>query len=77
MVAFTDGDAIKVMHGGAAGRTRLWGIDCPESRPAFANRAKQFTGDLVFGHTVTVCVRDIDRYSDGCRASRIRNPMAE
>jgi endonuclease YncB( thermonuclease family) len=50
------------MHGDAPERIRLWGIDCPESRQAFGTRAKQFTGDLAFGKTVTVRVRDIDRY---------------
>ena len=29
---------------------------------AFGTRAKQFTGDLVFGKDVTVEVRDVDRY---------------
>ncbi len=43
-------------------RIRLWGIDAPESKQAFGTRAKQFTGDLAFGQTVTVRVRDIDRY---------------
>jgi micrococcal nuclease len=62
VVAITGGDTIKVMHGGAAERIRLWGIDCPESKQAFGTRAKQFTGDLAFGQSVTVCVRDIDRY---------------
>src|SRR3954469_21357686 len=62
VVAITDGDTIKVMHGGAAERIRLWGIDCPESKQPFGTRAKQFTGDLAFGQTVTVRVRDIDRY---------------
>ena len=35
-------------------------IDCPESKQAFGTRAKQFTGDLTFGKTVTVRVRDGD-----------------
>jgi len=47
---------------GRSERIRLWGIDCPESRQAFGTRAKQFTGDLAFGRTVTVRVREIDRY---------------
>jgi endonuclease YncB( thermonuclease family) len=50
------------MRGGAAERIRRWGIDCPESKQPFGTRAKQFTGDLAFGQTVTVRVRDIDRY---------------
>ncbi len=43
-------------------RIRLHGIDCPEKRQAFGNRAKQFTSTLVFGTTVTVQVVDRDRY---------------
>ena len=50
------------MHNGVAERIRLWGIDCPESRQAWGTRAKQFTGALAFGQTVTVRVRDTDRY---------------
>ena len=38
------------------------GIDCPEKRQAFGNRAKQFAPALVFGKTVTVSVLDVDRY---------------
>ena len=62
VVAITDGDTIKVMHDGAPERIRLWGIDCPEPKQALGTRAKQFTGDLAFGRTVTVRARDIDRY---------------
>ena len=50
------------MHDGAAEKIRLWGIDCPESKQPFGTRAKQFTGDLAFGKTVAVRVRDVDRY---------------
>jgi endonuclease YncB( thermonuclease family) len=69
VVAITDGDTIKVMHNGAAERIRLWGIDCPESKQAFGTRATQFTGDLAFGQTVTVKVRDVDRYKRTLRPS--------
>lgn len=62
VVGITDGDTIRVMHNGAAERIRLWGIDCPESKQPFGTRAKQFTGDLAFGQTVKVVVRDVDRY---------------
>jgi endonuclease YncB( thermonuclease family) len=50
------------MRDGVAERVRLWGIDCPEAKQPFGTRAKQITGDLSFGQTVTVKVRDIDRY---------------
>ena len=44
------------------GAHSLWGIDCPEAKQAFGTRAKQLTGDLAFGNTVTVKVRAVDRY---------------
>jgi endonuclease YncB( thermonuclease family) len=31
-------------------------------KQAFGTRAKQFTGDLAFGKTVTLRVHDVDRY---------------
>lgn len=62
VVGVNDGDTIRVMHNGRADRVRLWGIDCPESHPAFGTSARQFTGDLAFGKEVKVLVRDVDRY---------------
>jgi endonuclease YncB( thermonuclease family) len=62
VVGISDGDTIRVMRNGAAERVRLWGIDCPESKQPFGTRAKQLTGDLAFGQTVTVRVRDTARY---------------
>jgi len=50
------------LHGGRAERIRLYGIDCPEGKQAFGTRAKEFTGDFVFGKTVTVEVKDTDHY---------------
>ncbi len=62
VVGVSDGDTITVMHNGKGERIRLHGIDCPEKRQAFGNRAKQFTSKLAFGKTVTVQVVDRDRY---------------
>ncbi len=62
VVGVSDGDTITVLHNGKGKRIRLHGIDCPEKRQAFGNRAKQFTSKLVFGNTVTVQVMDRDRY---------------
>lgn len=41
---------------------RLHGIECPERRQPFGTRARQSIGDLAFGKTVTVRLRDVDRY---------------
>lgn len=62
VVGVSDGDTISVMHNGKAERIRLSGIDCPEKRQAYGNRAKQFTSQLVFGKEVTVQVAGRDRY---------------
>ncbi len=62
VVGVSDGDTITVLHNGKGERIRLHGIDCPEKRQAFGNRAKQFTSKLVFGETVTVQVMDRNRY---------------
>ncbi len=62
VVGVSDGDTITVLHNGKGERIRLHGIDCPEKRQAFGNRAKQYTSKLVFGKTVTVQFVDRDRY---------------
>ncbi len=62
VVGVSDGDTITVLHNDKGERIRLHGIDCPEKRQAFGNRAKQFTSNLVFAKTVTVQAVDRDRY---------------
>jgi micrococcal nuclease len=62
VVAVLDGDTIEVLHNGKAERIRLNGIDCPEKKQAFGQKAKQFTSSLVFGKTVVVVPSEKDRY---------------
>jgi endonuclease YncB( thermonuclease family) len=62
VVGISDGDTIRVPHDGREKRVRLCGIDAPESTQPWGTRAKEFTGDVVFRETVTVRVRDVDRY---------------
>ncbi len=62
VVGVSDGDTITVLHNGKGERIRLHGIDSPEKRQAFGNRAKQFTSKLVFGKTISVEFVDRDRY---------------
>ena len=57
-----DGDTIEVLREGKPVRVRLHGIDCPERRQAFGTVARKFTSERAFGKTVTVLVRDRDRY---------------
>ena len=62
VVGIADGDTISVMHGTRAEKIRLNGIDCPEKRQAFGQRAKQFTSKLAFGKNVTVKTFGHDKY---------------
>lgn len=62
VVGVSDGDTIKVMRNGKAERVLLTGIDSPEKKQPFGNKAKQFTSDLVFGKVVKVEVHDVDQY---------------
>lgn len=57
-----DGDTIEIMHLHQAERIRLRGIDCPENGQAYGTRAKQATGELVFGKAVTVNTKGLDKY---------------
>ena len=62
VVAVKDGDTIEVLHLLKAERIRLADIDCPEMGQPFGNRAKQFTGSLVFGKEVLIKSTGKDRY---------------
>lgn len=62
VVGVADGDTVDVLRDNRAVRVRLHGIDCPERGQAFGRQAHQYTSKLVFGRTVTVHVRDMDRY---------------
>ncbi len=54
VVGVSDGDTITVLSKGKPERIRLHGIDSPEKRQAFGNRAKQATSRLTYGKEVTV-----------------------
>lgn len=63
VVGVSDGDTITVLTATKEPvKVRLHGIDAPESKQAFGSRAKQELSDLVFGRTVTVEVKEKDRY---------------
>lgn len=62
VVSIKDGDTIEVLHNKKAERIRLTGIDCPEKKQAFGQRAKQATSVLSFGQQVTVHNTGKDRY---------------
>jgi endonuclease YncB( thermonuclease family) len=62
VVRVKDGDTIVVLHGNQQIDIRLEGIDCPELRQAFGQRARQATSGLTQGKTVTVHPTGTDRY---------------
>ena len=61
VVGVTDGDTIKVLRANHSETVRLLGVDAPEKRQAYGDRAKRFTADLVFDRTVTVRTTGRDR----------------
>ena len=63
VVGISDGDTITVLRDGREQvKIRLYGIDCPEKRQAWGNRAAQITGCLCAGRTVEIQGTDTDRY---------------
>jgi len=62
VVGISDGDTITVLHNNTGEKVRLYGIDTPEKRQDFGNKAKQFTSNMVFGKSVEVESVTKDRY---------------
>jgi micrococcal nuclease len=61
VVGVTDGDTIKVLHANHSETVRLLGVDAPEKRQAYGDRAGRFTAELAFDRTVTVRTSGRDR----------------
>jgi endonuclease YncB( thermonuclease family) len=61
VVGITDGDTIKVLHAGRAETVRLQGVDAPEKRQAYGERARRFVADVAFDRTVVVRATGRDR----------------
>lgn len=63
IIGVTDGDTVVMLtESNTQIKIRLDGIDCPESKQAFGQRAKQFTSDFCFGKKVTLISHGKDRY---------------
>ena len=63
VVGVSDGDTITVLDGSKQRHViRLMGIDAPEKRQAFGQKAKQSLSELVFGRDVSVTWFKNDRY---------------
>ena len=54
VISVLDGGTIEVLHDHKPERIRLYGIDCPEKRQAFGQKAKQATSSLLFGKEVRI-----------------------
>jgi endonuclease YncB( thermonuclease family) len=61
VVGIIDGDTIKVLRAGRAETVRLQGVDAPEKRQAYGERARRFAADLSFDRTVVVRSTGRDR----------------
>ncbi len=62
VVSVLDGDTLEVLHNQHPERIRLSGIDCPEKKQAFGQRAKQAASALAFGKDVTIQTHGHDKY---------------
>jgi endonuclease YncB( thermonuclease family) len=63
VVSVADGDTFTLLTAEKKQiRIRLHGIDCPEKKQDYGEKAKQFLADLVFQKVVTVIEMDTDRY---------------
>ena len=63
VVGVHDGDSLTVLDGEKVQhKVRLYGIDAPEEKQAFGERAKQALSRLAFGETVRVEVHGKDKY---------------
>ena len=62
VVSVLDGDTLEVLHNQHPERIRLSGIDCPEKKQAFGQRAKHAASALAFGKDVTIHTHGHDKY---------------
>ncbi len=62
VIGIADGDTITILHRGKSEKVRLAGIDCPERKQPFGEKAKLATSRLVFGKVVDVRAQKKDRY---------------
>ncbi len=75
VVKVIDGDSLKVQRRGKLYEIRLYGIDTPEYRQPYSNKAKQFTRRLAFGEMASVEEKDTDRYGRIVALVTIRGKM--
>jgi micrococcal nuclease len=62
VIGVKDGDTIEILKDITPVTLRLDGIDCPEKRQDFGQKAKEYTSSLCFGKTVKAVISDKDKY---------------
>ena len=62
VISVADGDTITVLQNFKQYKIRLYGIDTPEKKQDFGQKAKLFTSNMVFNKKVKVIPIDVDRY---------------
>jgi endonuclease YncB( thermonuclease family) len=62
VVKVIDGDSIQIRHGKTVKEIRLYGIDAPEYKQPFGNKAKKALRKKILRETVIVEGKKIDRY---------------
>jgi endonuclease YncB( thermonuclease family) len=75
VISIKDGDTIELLVNNKPVRIRLHGIDCPEKKQPFGQKARQFTSDLCFGKIVRAEKTDKDRY--GRTVAKVYLPSGE
>ena len=62
VIGVLDGDTIDVLHDKKPERIQLYGIDCPEKRQPFGQKAKQAASALLFGKEVRIETHGRDKH---------------
>ena len=63
VVNVADGDTVTILDANKRqNKIRLYGIDCPEKKQAFGQRARQFLAGMIAGKTVDISDMGPDRY---------------
>lgn len=62
VVKVLDGDSIRIKRNGRIDEIRLYGIDAPEYKQPYSNKAKQYVRRMVYRQEVVVEEMDVDRY---------------
>jgi micrococcal nuclease len=63
VIGVSDGDTLTVLTAQKKQiKIRLYGVDAPETGQDYGSRSKQAASAMAFGKTVTVQVKDTDRY---------------